>query len=75
MAGEVGQEMPSCVAGGQLRRPGSIHPDRRGTQRRRMCIRRQPLCPFFQGAGLLKILLATVVDYIDSFSLQITSQC
>ena len=38
----------------QLQQPGSARPERRGGGCRHMQ-RRQSLCPFFQGAGLLKI--------------------
>ena len=43
------------VAGGPLRRPGSVHPGRRGTRVGECTARRQPLCPFLQGAGLLQL--------------------
>ena len=44
------------VGGGQLQQPGSVHffPIGEGHSVSECTIRRQPLCPFFQGAELLK---------------------
>ena len=42
-------------AGGQLRRPGSVHFFPKKMDGRRLLHQRQLLCPFFQGAGLLKL--------------------
>ena len=42
------------VAGGQLGQPGSVHFFLKERDGCRLLQWRQPLCPFFQGAGMLK---------------------
>ena len=44
-----------CQRPAPVARECTLFPHRRGTWRRQMYIWRQPLCPFFQGAGLLKL--------------------
>ena len=50
-------------------------PNRRGTRVGECTITETASLSLHSGCWTAQTLLATVVDYIDSFSLQITSQC
>ena len=63
------------IAGGLLWWPGSVHfPIREGRALGNVLTETASLS-LLSGSWTAQTLLATVVDYIDSFLLQITSQC